>query len=283
LRAAAPASTAPIDLAAQQRRALAAWSCGDGSVIESAATLVAEQLVESADLRAGERVLDVCGGSGNAALSAARRYARVSCIDQVAALVERGRERARAEALPVGFETADVQALPHADASFDLVLSTFGAMYALDAQAAAREMRRVLAPGGRIALASWTPRGFVGRLLALLDARVPLALPRAAALRWGERAFLVGLFGVPEQHVRCEHRCFRFRYRSSAHWVQVFRDFHGPTHQAFGALDAAGQRALERDIAALLDEANTAGPGSLTVAGEYLEAVIAFPANPISR
>lgn len=283
MSAAAPSLRNPIDRTALRRRALAAWSCGDGAVIESGSAIVAEQLVETADLRAGERVLDLCGGSGNAALAAARRYARVTCIDQVPSLLDRGRERARAESLPVAFETADAEALPYADASFDLVLSTFGAMYVLDADAAAREMRRVLAPGGRIALASWTRRGLVGRLLALLDAHAPQPEPRAAATRWGARAYLAARFGVQPQRIRCERRCFRFRYRSSAHWVQVFRDFHGPTHKAFGTLDAAGQHALEREIAALLDAANTAGPGSLTVAAEYLEAVIDFPAIPISR
>ena len=244
------------------------------AVIGATLLIVGENLVEFADQRAGERVLDVAAGSGNATLAAARRFARVTSTDTVAALLDEGRERARAEALPATFQLADAEALPFADASFELVLSTFGAMYALDHAAAAGEMRRVLAPGGRIALANWLPTGFVGRLLKLMGAHVPAPRGLPSPARWGTRAYLGTIFGVAPAQIRCRRRCFNFRYRSAAHWVQVFRDFHGPMHKAFAALDAPGQRALERDITALLEAANTAGATSLVVPAEYLEAVI---------
>jgi SAM-dependent methyltransferase len=255
------------------------WASGDFAVIGGTLLIVGEQLVEAADVRAGDRVLDVAAGSGNASLAAARRFAHVTSTDIVPALLDKGRERARAETLPVCFEVADAQALPFADASFDVVLSTFGAMYADDPAQAAREMLRVLRPGGRIGLASWTPEGFVGRLR-----RVVAAFDRAPAgpspTLWGTVAHLAVLFGLPPAQMRCRRRLFNFRYRCAAHWVQVFRDFHGPMHKTFAALDAPGQQALERAITALLDEANTAGHGSLVVPAEYLEAVITRPLLP---
>jgi SAM-dependent methyltransferase len=207
-------------------------------------------------------------------LAAARRFAHVTSTDQVPALLDKGRERARVEALPATFRVADAEALPFADASFDVVLSSFGVMYATDQAQAARELLRVLRPGGRIALTSWTPDGFVGRLFRVIDAHVPALLgPRSPAL-WGTTAHLAAILGVAPAQIRCRHRFFNFRYRSAAHWVQVFRDFHGPTHKAFAALDANGQQTLERAITALLEDANTARTRSLVVPAEYLEAVI---------
>lgn len=266
---------------AQRQREHARWACGDYGVIGSSFQIVSENLVEFADLRAGERVLDVAAGCGNATLAAARRYARVTSTDLVAAFLERGRDRARTESLPASFEVADVQALPFADDSFDVVISSFGAMYASDPAAAAREMRRVLQPGGRIALASWTRRGLVGRLFKLLAARMRAPEALTAPARWGIPGHLASLFGVAPEQVHWRHRRFHFRYRSAAHWVQVFRDFHGPIHKVFAALDAQEQQALERDITALLEASNTARPTALVVPAEYLEAVIT-PGAPIT-
>jgi SAM-dependent methyltransferase len=274
---------APADLAALRKHQQASWACGDFAVIGTTLQIVGEQLVQAADVRAGEQVLDVAAGCGNATLAAARRFAHVTSTDLVPSLLDKGRERARAEALPVSFRVADAEALPFADASFDVVLSSFGVMYAVEPDRAASELRRVLRPGGRIALASWTPRGFVGRLLGLIGRHVPQSAGLASAAQWGSTARLAGVLGVGPAQMRCRRRSFEFRYRSAAHWVQVFRDFHGPIHKAFAALDAAGQQALERDITALLEQANTAGKRSLVVPGRYLEAVITptpAPAHP---
>lgn len=279
-----PASPTPApDPALLRQRLQAGWACGDPAVIGATFQIVGEELVEFADLRADERVLDVAAGSGNASLAAARRFARVTSTDFVPAALERGRERARAEALPVRFQLADAEALPFADASFDVVMSTFGAMYAADPAAAAREMRRVLRPGGRIALACWTPGGVVGRVLALVRRHVPPPPGLPMPTRWGTRAALAADFGVAPSQVRGRTRRFQFRYRSAAHWVQVFRDHHGPTHKAFGALPPAGQQALEQAITALLRQADRGGAGALVVPAAYLEALITPDPSPVSR
>jgi hypothetical protein len=138
-------------------------------------------------------------------------------------------------------------------------------------------MLRVLRPGGRIGLASWTPRGFVGRLCRAVGAHLPPVGRCTSPTRWGKPAHLAALFGLPPSQLQCRWRRFDFRYRSAAHWVQVFRDFHGPLHRVFAALEPARQQALEHAITALLQAANTAGPGSLVVPASYLEAVITRP------
>ena len=266
-------SLAP-DLAAIKQRQQATWASGDFAVIGTTLQIVGESLAEAADIRAGERVLDVAAGNGNATLAAARRFAHVTSTDYVPALLDKGRERARAEALPVTFQVADAEALPFADASFDAALSTFGVMFAPDHPRAARELLRVVKSGGRIGLANWTPEGFIGRLFKVIGAHVPPPAGLKSPALWGTLAHLAELFDVSPAQIRCERRVFNFRYRSPAHWVQVFRDFYGPTHKAFAALDARGQQALESDIATLLEAMNVAGPGSLVVPGEYLEVVI---------
>ena len=143
----------------------AMWRSGDYAVIGATLQIVGELLNEAVNVRATDRVLDVAAGSGNATLGAARRFANVTSTDYVPALLERARLRAEAEGFSnVRFEFADAEALPYADASFDVVLSTFGVMFAPDHAQTARELMRVCKPGGRIGLANWTPTGFLGQL-----------------------------------------------------------------------------------------------------------------------
>lgn len=267
------AATAP-DYAAIKQRQQATWASGDFAVIGTTLQIVGELLAEACDVRAGERVLDVAAGNGNATLAAARRFADVTSTDYVLALLERGAARAAAEGLQVNFRTADAEQLPFADGTFDVVLSTFGAMFTPEHARCAGELARVTRSGGRIGLANWTPAGFIGRLFKVIGAHVaPPAGLQSPAL-WGTEEHLRSLFGAHASALRCEPRFFAFRYRSAAHWVQVFRDFYGPTHKAFAALPEAGRAALERDIVALLEEFNVAGPGSLVVPAEYLEIVV---------
>ena len=258
---------------AVKARQQATWASGDFAVIGTTLQIVGELLSEAADVRAVHRVLDVAAGNGNATLAAARRFASVTSTDYVPALLERGRERADAEKLAnVHFQVADAEALPYPDASFDVVLSTFGVMFAPDHQRAAAEMMRVCRPAGRIGLASWTPAGFIGQLFRLVAGYVPPAPGVQSPLLWGSEAHVRALFPGAE---KIEHtaRSFAFRYKSPEHWVEVFRAYYGPTHMAFLALDADRQAALESDLLALLRSSSRGGEG-LVVDGEYLETVI---------
>ena len=265
----------PADRArAIKTRQQAMWASGDFAVIGATLQIVGELLNEAADVRATHTVLDVAAGSGNATLAAARRFASVTSTDYVPALLERARHRAQAEGFAnVTFEVADAEALPYPAASFDVVLSTFGVMFAPDHQRAAAELMRVCSPGGRIGLANWTPTGFLGQLLRLIARYVPPTPGVQSPLLWGTDAHVRELF--PDA-AKIEHttRMFAFRYRSPEHWVEVFRTFYGPTHTAFLALDADGQAGLEADLLALLRSQDLGGGDGLLVPGEYLETVI---------
>ena len=263
-----PAS--PPSVKARQQ---AMWASGDFAVIGTTLQIVGELLCEELDLRAGERVLDVAAGNGNATLAAARRFGRVTSTDYVPALLERGRLRAEAEGLDVTFEVADVEALPYSPASFDVVVSTFGVMFAPEHGQAASELMRVCRPGGRIGLASWTPEGFLGDLFRLVARHVPPIPGVRSPLLWGTDAHIQELFGSAAS-IRHTRRHFAFRYRSPEHWVEIFRTFYGPVHKAFAALTADGQAALEGDLIALLRKADRGGAAGLVVPAEYLETVI---------
>jgi SAM-dependent methyltransferase len=262
------------DYAAVKNRQQATWASGDYAIIGVTLQIVGESLAEAADIRSGERVLDVAAGNGNVTLAAARRFAAVTSTDYVPALLDKGRARAAAEGLQVDFRVADAENLPFKDGSFDAVLSTFGAMFTPDHTRPAREMLRVVRSGGRIGLANWTPDGFIGQLFKVIGAYIPAPAGLKSPALWGTEPHLVELFGAEAAKIQASRRIFNFRYRSAAHWMQIFRDFYGPTHKAFAALDAAGQDALAKDIATLLNRHNTAGPASLVVPSEYLEAVI---------
>lgn len=268
------ASTATPNFAAIKQRQQATWSSGDYAVVGTTLQIIGETLAEAVDIKSGERVLDVAAGNGNVTLAAARRFANVTSTDYVPALLDKGRERAKAEGLSVRFLEADVENLPFTDASFDVVVSTLGSMFAPDHVRTASEMMRVLRGGGRIGLASWTPQGFIGRLFKTIGAHVPPPAGVKSPALWGTEAHMQELFGDQAQEIRCERRHFNFRYLSAAHFMQIFRDYYGPTHKAFHALDDAGKQALERDIVTLLNELNVAGADSLVVPSEYLEVVI---------
>lgn len=270
-----PASPAAApDFTAIKKRQQATWASGDFAVVGTTLQIVGEMLAEAADVCAGERVLDVAAGNGNATLAAARRYADVTSTDYVPELLEKGRLRAEAEGLDVEFDVADAEALPYDVASFDVVMSTFGVMFAPDHARAAREMLRVVRPGGRIAMANWTPDGLIGRLFKIIGAYVPPPAGVRSPALWGTEAHLVSLFGPYARDIRVERKMFPFRYHSAAHFVQVFRDFYGPTHTVFAALDGAGQIALTRDIMSVLNELDIGTRRGLVVPGEYAEVVI---------
>ncbi|MBM3678040.1 MAG: class I SAM-dependent methyltransferase [Actinobacteria bacterium] len=266
--------TATLDTTAVKDRQRAAWGSGDYAVIGTTLQIVGELLAEACDIRWDERVLDVAAGNGNATLAAARRGATVTSTDYVPDLLERGADRARAEGLTVTFETADAEALPYADGSFDAVLSTFGVMFTPEHETAASELARVCRPGGRIGLASWTPDSLVGRMFATLGRHVPPPAGLRSPALWGVQSHLEEIFGGAAAAIAVRQRAFTFRYRSAHHFVDVFRTWYGPVQKAFAALDDAGAEALEGDLVSLLEELNVGGPGSLVVPSPYLEAVI---------
>jgi len=270
----AAAKPAAPDFAAIKQRQQATWASGDYAVVGTTLQIVGETLAEAADIRAGERVLDVAAGNGNATLACARRYARVTSTDYVPALLDKGRERARAEGLDVAFEVADAENLPYADGAFDAVVSTFGCMFTPEHPRTAREMLRVTRSGGRIAMANWTPEGFIGRLFKVIGAHVPPPAGVKSPALWGSEAHLREYFADGVAGIAIVKRHFRFRYRSAAHFLEVFKDFYGPTFKAFGALDASGKEALARDITALVEQLNIAGPTSLVVPSEYAEVIV---------
>ena len=265
---------APIDLTALKGRQQMAWASGDYAVIGTTLQLVGELLAEACDLRWDENVLDVAAGNGNATLAAARRGCRVTSTDYVSTLLERGAERARAEGLNVAFKVADAEALPFEDASFDAVLSTFGVMFAPDQVRSASEMARVCRPGGRIGLANWTPEGFIGQLFKTLGRQLPPPAGVQPPALWGVESHLRSLLGEQAAAIAVTPRLFNFRYRSAAHFIDIFRTWYGPVHKAFAALPADKAAALEHDLTDLLNRMNRAGAGSLVVPSEYLEIVI---------
>jgi len=262
------------DLAAIKQRQHGAWSSGDYAVVGTTLQIVGEQLCEALDLRAGSKVLDVAAGNGNATLAAARRWCEVTSTDYVPALLKRGQERAAADHLTVEFREADAEALPFADASYDVVLSTFGVMFTPDQEKAASELARVCKSGGKIGLANWTPQGFIGQLFKTIGKHLPPPSGVKSPALWGTPARLEEMFASQASDISAEPRMFVFRYRSPEHWLDVFKTFYGPTLKAFAALDESGQAALRRDLLALLGEFNHADDGTIVVHSEYLEAVI---------
>ncbi|MEX3972403.1 class I SAM-dependent methyltransferase [Paraburkholderia caribensis] len=266
---------APVaDFAAVKVRQQAAWSTGNYAVVGTTLQIVGENLCEALDMRAGSRVLDVAAGNGNATLAAARRYCDVTSTDYVASLLDAGRARAQAEGLAVQFQEADAEALPFADASFDIVMSTFGVMFTPDQQKAAAELARVCKPGGRIGLANWTPESFIGQLFKTIGKYIPPPAGVKSPALWGTKAHLEALFGADARTIIAASRDFTFRYRSPEHFVDVFRTFYGPMNKAFAALEGEPQAAFLRDLMTLIESRNRSNDATLVLPSEYLEVVV---------
>jgi ubiquinone/menaquinone biosynthesis C-methylase UbiE len=266
-------SPATADFATIKSRQQVAWSSGDYAMIGTTLQIVGEMLCEAVDLRSNQRVLDVAAGNGNATLAAARRFADVVSTDYVGALLDRGRERAKADRLAVTFQVADAEALPFPDASLDVVLSTFGVMFTPNQAQAANELKRVCRPGGKIGMANWTPESFIGNVFKTIGKYVPPAPGIKSPALWGSKGHLDTLFGS-KATVAVESKNFVFRYKSPEHWVEIFRSYYGPIMMAFAAIDPEAREALEADLHALLAKFNVAEDGTLAVPSEYLEVVI---------
>jgi ubiquinone/menaquinone biosynthesis C-methylase UbiE len=262
------------DLKAIKARQQGAWSSGDYAVVGTTLQIVGEELCEALDVRSGQKVLDVAAGNGNVSLAAARRWCDVVATDYVPALLDRARERADAERLGIEFREADAEALPFAQGSFDVVVSSFGVMFTPDQDRAAAELVRVCRRGGKIGLANWTPDGFIGQVFKTIGKHVPPPPGARSPALWGTRARLAELFEPHASSVQSAQRHFVFRYRSAEHWLEIFRTYYGPLHKTFAALAPPAQSALEHDLISLIGQFNRSGDGSMVVPSEYLEVVI---------
>ena len=269
-------ATAPatVDFDAIKRRQQITWTSGDYSNIGVRLQVVGELLAETVDVRAGERVLDVAAGNGNATLAAARRFANVTSTDYVPELLEKGARRALADGLPVELRVADAESLPFDDGSFDVALSSFGVMFAPNQARAASELQRVVRSGGRIGMANWTPEGFIGELFRAMAGHVPPPAGIQSPTLWGSEPRIVELFGPQAADIRCNRTYYNFRFRSAAHWIEVFRACYGPMHKAYESLDAEHQEFLTCALTELLERRNVGGPDSLIIPSEYLEVVV---------
>ena len=261
------------DFGAIKQRQQQTWASGDFHAVAARIMLVAEHLCDTADLHAGWRVLDVATGSGNAAIAAARLGCTVVGVDYVPALLERGRERAAAEGLEVELLEGDAEELPFPNDSFDAVTSVFGSMFAPDHARAAAELLRVCRPGGTVALASWTPEGFIGELFRTQAAHVtpPAGVP--SPMLWGNEAHLRELFGEGIAGLEVAERTFTWRFASAREFVSFFRAWYGPTLKAFAALDDAGRDSLESDLIALVERYDRLCGGAIAIPATYTEAV----------
>lgn len=266
-------SAAAPDLAAVKKRQQETWSSGDFAVVASRIVLVAEALCDSADLQAGWRVLDVATGSGNAAIAAARHGCTAVGIDYVPELIRTGQVRAAAEGLDVELLVGDAENLPFADDTFDAATSVFGCMFAPDHVRTAAELVRVTKPGGTIALASWTPDGFIGDLFRTTAAHVPPPAGVASPLLWGTEDHLRSLLGDNLAWLDVAERTFTFRFVSPEAFVEFFRTWYGPTLKAFAALDPEGRQALEAALVELVKKHDRLGNGATAIPATYLEAV----------
>ena len=267
-------NTPTIDYDTIKTRQRDTWASGDYAVIGTTLQIVGENLCEAIDVAAGERVLDVAAGNGNASLAAARRWCDVVATDYVPALLERARERAAAERLAIEFREADAEALLFPNASFDVVVSTFGVMFTPDQERAAAELIRVCRHGGKIGLANWTPEGFIGQVFKAIGKHLPPPAGVKSPALWGTRARIAELFEPHAVSIKSSQRHFVFRYRSPEHWLEVFKGYYGPLLKTFAALAPAGQAALQRDLMGLIGQFNRSGDASLVLPSEYLEIVI---------
>ncbi|HEY1348622.1 MAG TPA: class I SAM-dependent methyltransferase [Ktedonobacteraceae bacterium] len=255
--------------AAQQR----GWAAGDYTIPGAILVVMSENLCESVDLHAGQRVLDVATGSGNTAIAAARRFCEVTGVDYTPCLLDKARERAAVECLPITFLEGDAEALPFPAGAFDAVLSTLGVMFTPDQEAAASELLRVCRPGGKIGLASWTPAGFFGQMGRAMAAYMPPPPGVRPPALWGTQERVQELFGNEVVSIQAHKRYFFHRYRSAEHAVEIFCTYYGPVVKALEALEPARQEQMRQALHTVLDQVNIATDGTLVAPGEYLEVV----------
>jgi SAM-dependent methyltransferase len=255
-------------------RLKAMWMAGDFGQVAKHIETVAEEFISRLALKPGVHLLDVACGSGNLAIPAARAGAIVTGVDIATNLLEQARARADSEGLTIRFDEGDAENLPYDEASFDVVVSMFGAMFAPRPELVAAELARVCRPGGRIAMANWTPEGFVGQMFKTGAKHAPPPPNIPAPIKWGEEKTVSERLRDGFTDLQLTRRKCRFKYPfPPAEVVEFFRAYFGPTQRAFEALDAAGQAALRNDLERLWSEHNRATDNTTDVEGEYLEVI----------
>jgi SAM-dependent methyltransferase len=268
-----------MDIATIKQRQQAAWASGDYAAVGTRLLPTAELLCEAVDLRAGERVLDVACGNGNAALAAARRFCRVVGVDYVPALLDRARQRAHAEGLEAAFQEADAENLPFGDGSFDVVLSTCGAMFAPEQERTAAELLRVCRPGGRIGMVNWTPDSYVAELFRAIGRHLPPPPGLRPPVEWGTTERLRELFG-PQVKISAPRQSFLWRFPSAEHQAEYFATYYGPTNKALDTLGPDRADALRADMVQTVRRFDVSDDHTLILRMDYLQAVIHKPATP---
>ena len=262
------------DLSSVKEQQKQTWSTGDFAIIAWNTVFPGELLCEAVELRAGEKVLDVATGSGNAALSAARRNCEAVGIDYVPALIDRARERAAVERLPAQFQVGDCEEIPFADGAFDAVLSVYGSIFAPRPELAAQELLRVCRSGGKIGMTNWTPDGFWGQAFALQARYLPPPVPLRPPAEWGTEKRLAELFGPAIVSMRIVKRSALFRYRSVAHWIEVFQTYFGPIIRTLAALEEPQRKSYLKELESTLRRFNKSDDKTLVVSADYLEVVM---------
>ena len=259
---------------ALKSRLKATWIAGDFGQIAKATASGAEEFIKRLDLRPGMKALDVACGSGNLALPAARLGASVTGVDIAPNLIQQARENAEREGLKIRFDEGDAEALPYEDASFDAVVTMFGAMFAPRPQLVAAEIKRVCRPGGFVAMANWTPTGFVGQMFKTVSGHVPPPPGMPPPVLWGVDATVRERLGEGFSRLETTERTISFKFPfPPAEVVEHFRRYFGPVQKAFGALDESGQAALRRDLEQLWTGNNRATDGTTLGESQYLEVI----------
>ncbi|UQN09214.1 class I SAM-dependent methyltransferase [Deinococcus sp. QL22] len=269
------------EMEALKTRLKATWNAGDYGHFATYLEAGALAFLDRLSIAPGTRMLDLGCGAGQIAIPAARAGVHVTGIDIAPQQIEQARIRAKAEGLDVTFEEGDAEMLPYADASFDLVVSLIGAMFAPRPDRVAAEMLRVCRPGGRIVMANWTPEGFLGQLFKLMGQHVPPSPLMPSPLLWGNEAIVRERLEAGSSELTLTKRHYPFNYPfGPAEVAEFFRTNYGPTNRAFAALDEVGQAALRRDLEALWTEHNQAGDGTTRYKAEFLEVVAVRADSP---
>lgn len=262
-----------IDYQAIKQRQQLTWASGDYAIVATQVNIVSELLCEAAELRAGQKVLDVATGSGNTALAAARRNCDVTGIDYVPQLLSRAQERAEAERLNVTLLEADAENLPFPNNSFDVVLSTFGAMFAPNQEQTAKELARVCKPSGKIGMVNWPKDTFIGKMLSFVSQLVPPPQGLKPVVLWGSEEHVREMFSDDISSLQLTRRTVMFRFNSVEHFLDTFLNFYGPTLKAYQSLDTHGKETMVRGLTDLINSYNQSGDNSVMLPFEYAEIV----------